>query len=156
MACCVCGLRQAWGKLGSTEDIIDKKNKIRNHHSYSPFSPLTLHQPAIPKLTSFLQFPSHPFLSLLCLSLPLHFCSLIKYHTPIATLQSNYPNQTQSNSLSALLSKTFLNSIHFNIIMSTVYLVFIWHSLKQMVYWLRNTFIHVSVNMSEVLCTCWG
>lgn len=32
VACCVCGLRQAWGKAGWTGDIISRKNnKIRNH-----------------------------------------------------------------------------------------------------------------------------
>lgn len=28
--------------------------------------------------------------------------------------------------------------------------------LRQMVYWLCNPFTHVSVNLSEVLCACWG
>lgn len=148
MACCVCGLRQAWGKPGSTGDIIDKKNnKIRNHPSHSP---LTLYQPAFPNTT-----PHPPHFKVFhlpsshCSSLPLHLCSTTSFlpHRPIIQ-----PSLT----LCLLCSQTFLNSIHFNIIMSTVYLVFIWHSLKQMVYWLRNTFIHVSMNMSEVLCTCWG
>lgn len=34
--------------------------------------------------------------------------------------------------------------------------VFICCFRKQMVYWVCNTFIHISMNMLEVLCACWG
>lgn len=78
--------------------------------------------------------------------------ALIQRHLLLTTSQTNYP----TNSLSLLLSQTFLKSFCFYILTFAVYLVFIWHFLKQMVQRLRNTFIHVSVNMSEVLCTWWG
>lgn len=157
VACCVCGLRQAWGKPSSTGDIIGRKT-TRLGITPPTLSPLTLHQPAVHELISAL--PPHSFFSILLTSLPLtashlssalHLCSLIQHHLLFSTLQTNYP----TNSLSALLAQIFLDSIHFCIVTSTVYLAFIWRFLKQMVYWLCNTFMHVSVNMSEVLCTCW-
>lgn len=125
-----------------------KNNKIRNCPLlFCTRSPLTLQQPAVHEPMSFLHFHSPLFPNCsFCLSLALHLCSL----PSISISQTNYP----ANSLTTLLSQTFLNS--FYIITAPLYLVFIWRFLKQMVYWLCNTFIHVSVNMSEVLCTCWG
>lgn len=156
VACCVCGPRQAWGKPVSTGDIIGRKNnKIRSRPSRS--------SPALPSAPSSASCPwtllLHPVsfsFSLLLTSLPLSssdLCSPTQHHLPSSTSKTNY----LTNSPSARLSRTFLNSNHFYIITSTVYLAFLWRfSLKQMVYWLRNAFIHASANMSEALCTCWG
>lgn len=95
-------------------------------------------------------FPLH-FNSLLIFSFLSPSPALIQRHLLLSTSQTNYP----TNWLSLRLSQTLLKSFRFHLIAFAVYLVFIWH-LQQMVHQLRNTFIHVSVNMSEVLCTCWG
>lgn len=132
-----------------------KNNKIIGISPSQTLPALTPHQPAVHELVDFTPFFlfNSPHLS----SSPPFFSSppLSSYSTPpppFSTSQTNYP----TNSPSALLTQTFLNSINSYIVTSTVYLAFIWRLFKQMVYWLRNAFIHVSVNMSEVLCKCWG
>lgn len=148
MACCVCGLRQAWGKPGSTGDIIGRKT-TRLGITPPALYPLTLHQPAVHELIALL----HPFYIPSSHRSPPFFSSpsLCSYSTPLTLFNLNRTTFQQ-----ALLSQTFLNWIHFDIVTSAVYLLFIWHSLRQMVHWLRNTFMHANVNMSEVFGACWG
>lgn len=95
MACCVCGLRQAWGKPGSTGDIIDEKT---TRLGITP-SPLFTRSPFISQLS----MNSSLYFSFLLTSLPLHLCPVIQHHLPL------FLPHRPIISPSALLSQTFLN-----------------------------------------------
>lgn len=134
VACCVCGLRQAWGKAGSTGDIISRKNnKIRNHppsrSSSSLLSPFIsqLSMNSSLHLTPSPPPPTSPHLSIPHCT-PLLFC-----------YAASPPLFSPTNQFSS--EHTPRSFLHHH---SHYLPVFVWRSLEQMVYRLRNTSLHIA------------
>lgn len=124
-----------------------KNNEIRSHPSHSlaphpsPASCPWTHPLTLLHFSSLLLFTLFT-LTALYLSLALHLCYFIQHHLQFSTSQTNCSTNCLLCSHRHLLNQ-FILYHHV-------------HCLLSGAYWLCNIFNHVTVNMSEVLCTCWG